>query len=63
MAIPTPIVRELNETGILRTMAIDLSEDAEDRQAIIEVLRSKLYSDKALAPIREYATNAADSHV
>lgn len=63
MAIPTPIVRNLDETGILRTMAIDLSEDAEDRQAIIEVLRSKLYSDKPLAPIREYATNAADSHV
>lgn len=63
MAIPTPIVRNLNETGILRTMAIDLSEDVEDRQAIIEVLRSKLYSDKPLAPIREYATNAADSHV
>lgn len=63
MAIPTPIVRNLNETGILRHMAIDLSEDAEDRAAIIEVLRSKLYSDKPLAPIREYATNAADSHV
>lgn len=63
MAIPTPIVRELNETGILRTMAIDLSENAEDRAAIIEVLRSKLYSDKPLAPVREYATNAMDSHV
>jgi DNA topoisomerase VI subunit B len=63
MAIPTPIVRELNETGILRTMAIDLSENVEDRAAIIEVLRSKLYSDKTLAPIREYATNAMDSHV
>lgn len=63
MAKPTPIVRNLDETGVIRTMAIDLSDDAEDRQAIIEVLRSKLYSDKVLAPIREYATNAADSHV
>lgn len=63
MAIPTPIVRNLDQQGIIRTMAIDLSENVEDRQAIIEVLRSKLYSNKALAPIREYATNAADSHV
>ncbi len=63
MAIPTPIVRNLEESGTIRTMAIDLSEDVEDRAAIIEVLRSKLYSDKILAPIREYATNAFDSHV
>ena len=63
MAIPTPIIRNLDQSGILRTMAIDLSESAEDRAAIIEVLRSKLYSDKILAPIREYATNAMDSHV
>lgn len=63
MAIPTPIIRNLNENGILRTMAIDLSESTEDRAAIIEVLRSKLYSDKVLAPIREYSTNGMDSHV
>ncbi len=63
MAIPTPIIRNLEQDGILRTMAIDLSENPEDRAAVIEVLRSKLYSDKILAPIREYATNAADSHV
>lgn len=63
MAIPTPIIRNLDQAGILRTMAIDLSENPEDRAAIIEVLRSKLYSDKILAPIREYATNAMDSHV
>lgn len=63
MAIPTTIVRNLEQNGILRTMAIDLSDNVEDRAAIIEVLRSKLYSDKTLAPIREYATNAMDSHV
>lgn len=63
MAIPTPIIRNLEQDGILRTMAIDLSENPEDRAAIIEVLRSKLYSDKILAPVREYATNAMDSHV
>jgi hypothetical protein len=63
MAIPTPIIRNLDQAGILRTMAIDLSENPEDRAAIIEVLRSKLYSDKILAPIREYSTNAADAHV
>jgi hypothetical protein len=63
MAIPTPIIRNLEQNGILRTMAIDLSDKVEDRAAIIEVLRSKLYSDKILAPIREYSTNAVDSHV
>lgn len=63
MAIPTPIIRHLDESNILRTMAIDLSENVEDRAAIIEVLRSKLYSNKVLAPIREYSTNAMDSHV
>lgn len=63
MAIPTPIIRNLDQAGILRTMAIDLSENPEDRAAIIEVLRNKLYSDKILAPIREYSTNAADAHI
>lgn len=63
MAIPTPIVRNLNESGILRTMAIDLSNSDADKAAIIEVLRKKIYSDPILAPIREYATNGQDSHV
>lgn len=63
MAIPTKIIRNLDQENVIRTMAIDLSDNEEDRQAIIEVLRSKLYSNKKLAPIREYATNAFDSHV
>lgn len=63
MAIPDKIIRNLNQDGIIRTMDIDLSDTAEDRAAVIEVLRSKLYSDKILAPIREYSTNARDSHV
>lgn len=29
---------------------------------VINLLRSKLYSDKILAPIREYTTNAIDAH-
>jgi hypothetical protein len=63
MAIPTKIIRNLEEEGTIRSMNIDLSDSAEDRAAIIEVLRSKLYSNKILAPIREYSTNAFDSHV
>ena len=63
MAIPTTIERNLEQSGIIRTMAIDLSDNPEDKAQIIEILRSKLYSDKWLACIREYSTNAADSHV
>lgn len=63
MSIPIEIVRNLEQSGVLRTMSIDLSDEPEDRAMIIEVLRSKLYSDKILAPIREYACNAMDSHV
>lgn len=63
MAIPSTLERTLEQDGIIRTMAIDLSDNVEDRAMIIEILRSKLYSDKMLAPIREYSTNAVDSQV
>ena len=43
-------------------MEISLSDSPEDRQYIIEILRSKLYSDKILAVTREYSTNATDAH-
>lgn len=63
MAIPTTVERNLEQNGVFRTMAIDLSSNINDRSHIIEILRSKLYSDKQLAIIREYSTNAFDSHV
>ena len=44
----TPLLSELNLTGFL---------------TLFNVLRNQLYSDKELAIIREYSTNAADAHV
>ena len=35
----------------------------EDMVYIFEILRNKLYSDKVMAVLREYSTNAMDSHV
>jgi len=36
---------------------------SEDLVYIFDILRNKLYSDKALAVVREYSTNAADANV
>ena len=63
MAIPTPIIRNLEQSGILREMVIGLSDLPEDQAVIIDIIRNKQYSDKPLALIREYSTNAVDSHV
>lgn len=39
------------------------SIDAQDMPTILRFLRSKVYSDKILAVVREYSTNAFDAHV
>ena len=38
-------------------------DNNEDLAHIFNILRSKIYSDKVLAVIREYSTNAQDAHV
>lgn len=47
-----------NATGDKMTMGLD----AEDIQHLLPILRDSLYANKTLAPIREYSTNARDSH-
>ena len=43
---------------------IDMSQmDAESIQVMLENSRDGFYSNKILAPIREYSTNASDAHI
>ena len=45
-------------------LRIDMRQmDAEDIQTMLEQSRDGFYSNKELAPIREYSTNARDSHI
>ena len=37
--------------------------NSEDVQHVIHLLRNQIYSNKTLAVIREYTTNAVDAHV
>lgn len=60
---------KINETKntIIRTEDFEESffgiDNNEDMAHIFNILRSKIYSDKILAVIREYSTNAQDAHV
>jgi hypothetical protein len=55
------------KTTIIRTENFEESffgiENNEDMAHIFNILRSKIYSDKVLAVIREYSTNAQDAHI
>ena len=48
-----------------KTSNFEINMDISQRQIhkLIPLLRDSLYSDKILAPIREYSTNAQDEHV
>lgn len=58
---PEVIDRSLIEHGEITSGMFGLSRDNEAH--IIHILRSTLYTNKELAVLREYATNAWDAHV
>jgi len=58
--IPTIRNQEVKTNATGETMSMGL--DAEDIQHLLPILRDSLYANKILAPIREYSTNARDSH-
>ena len=45
------------------TKAADFGIEESDLSHIMGILRSQIYSDKLLAVIREYSTNAADANI
>jgi hypothetical protein len=51
----------LVNTGVLRTQRLGIT--SEGLSHIATILQDTLYTDKILAPIREYSTNASDAHV
>lgn len=53
--------RAVQRGGDLIESAFGISQG--DEAHILAILRDKLYSDKILAVLREYATNAVDAHV
>lgn len=53
--------RKVIRGGELEESAFGIAQ--EDQHHILSILRDKLYSDKILAVIREYTTNAVDAHV
>lgn len=63
MIPPTLPNRSAEIGGALSSAAYGISEDPEDLAALLILLRDKIYSNKVLAVLREYATNAWDAHV
>ncbi len=53
--------RKTETYGQISEGMFGVSED--DQAHILTILRDKLYSDKVLAVVREYSTNAVDAHV
>jgi len=51
----------VSTTGVAASHRSTISEKG--AKFIIHILRDTLYTDKILAPIREYSTNAVDAHV
>ena len=60
-------MKPLEKTQTLKTSGIQKSVSFGIKQSgihhVLGILRDQLYSDKILANIREYATNAVDAHV
>ncbi len=54
-------IRNIESTGVLSEGAFGIS--ANDQAHVLTILRDKLYSDKFLAIVREYTTNAWDAHI
>ena len=60
------IITEKDTTGLVNSQEFTtrrLGIKASGWSHIASILRDQLYSDKILAPIREYSTNAMDAHV
>lgn len=58
--IPNRFPREVIADGVVEQTSFGISEN--DISSILEILRSTLYSDKILAVLREYSSNAWDAH-
>lgn len=53
--------RNIQSQGVLEEAQFGIS--TKDQSHVLSILRDKLYSDKILAVLREYSTNAVDAHV
>lgn len=60
---PQKFEHELTEVGSLSSGMFGLSSHAEDQAHLLSILRDRLYTNKVLAVMREYSTNAWDAHV
>jgi len=60
---PNLVDRNVVESGDLSTGMFGLSMNATDQAHILSILRDRLYTNKILAVLREYSTNAWDAHV
>lgn len=60
MAIPTSQEREVQSNGVTASTVFGIS--VKDAAHIMTILRDTLYSDKVLAVLREYSSNAWDAH-
>jgi len=56
-----PSNREVEHQTSFETTSFGIAK--EDASHVLGILRDRLYSNKPLAPIREYSCNAADAHV
>jgi hypothetical protein len=61
MIAPIQTIEGTTITGVMRSKRLGMT--AEGVGHIATVLQDTLYTDKILAPIREYSTNAMDAHV
>lgn len=58
---PPQVERDVTVRGVLDQTAFNMR--AENAKFVFTILRSSLYPNKELAPLREYSTNAWDAHV
>jgi hypothetical protein len=57
---PASVQRTVQSSGVLSTTKFGISE--KDQAHILGILRDRLYSNKKLAVLREYSSNAWDAH-
>lgn len=58
--IPTPSTHHAVTSGAIESLSFDISQD--DSAHIMTILREGIYTDKVMAVLREYSSNAWDSH-
>lgn len=61
MIASTSSIAGTSATGVLQTKKLSITNEGISH--IANILQDTLYTDKVLAPIREYSTNAMDAHV